>query len=207
MTSARRSPSAIRLPVSRPSVKWHGQDLPATREIVKIAGVETAVDVPEFDEPELRQLVAMLTAVDRFENAADITSDHILEITASLFERHGGTVATWRKYETMLGIPRSRTKQPKSPLQPFLRWGRGGNPDTTGRLSELSATLDDRTARKNPRGTGKTFWHDEDWGRCEASLSSGNLDLSAAAFAINVVPHKTRASETVTGSSLCRPIE
>jgi FtsZ-binding cell division protein ZapB len=43
----------------------------------------------------------------------------------------------------MLGIPRSRTKQPKSPLQPFLRWGRGGNPDTTGRLSELSATLDD----------------------------------------------------------------
>src|SRR6266851_4525370 len=47
-----------------------------------------------------------------------------------------------------------------------------------------------RMARKNPRGTGKTFWHDEDWGQCEASLSSGNLDLSAAAFAINVVPHK-----------------
>jgi hypothetical protein len=123
-------------------IRWHGQDLPVVREVVKIGEVETVVDVPDV-APELRQVIAALTAIDRFEGAGKIASVHLLETTACLFIKHGGTVESWREYETSLGIPRSKSKQPKSPLQPFLRYANGGKPDRSGRLSELSGALDD----------------------------------------------------------------
>jgi hypothetical protein len=123
-------------------IRWHGQDLPAVREVVKIGEVETVVDVPDV-APELRHVIAALSAIGRFEGAGKIAPVHLLETTACLFIRHGGTVESWRAYETSLGVPRSKSKQPRSPLQPFLRYANGGKPDTTGWLYELSGALDD----------------------------------------------------------------
>jgi hypothetical protein len=65
-------------------VKWHGQDLPVVREIVTLGGVETCVEIPELGEPELRQTVALLTSIDRFERAARLASDRLLELVARL---------------------------------------------------------------------------------------------------------------------------
>ena len=102
-------------------VNWHGQDFPVVREIVRIGGVGTTVEIPGLDDPELRQIVALLAALDRFEGAARLAPDLLLERVAGLYIKHGGTPESWRAYEALLGIPRSRTKQPKSFLEPFLR--------------------------------------------------------------------------------------
>jgi hypothetical protein len=113
------------------------------REIVRIDGVETAVEIPELGEPELRQIVALLATLDRFEGAARLAPYLLLELVAGLYIKLGGTVETWRAYETTLGVPRSKTRQPASMFQPFLRWANGGKPDTTGRLAKLAAPLDE----------------------------------------------------------------
>ena len=42
-------------------VNWHGQHLPVVREIVRIVGVETVVEIPKLAEPELRQIVLRLS--------------------------------------------------------------------------------------------------------------------------------------------------
>ena len=88
-------------------VNWHGQDLPVVREIVRIDGVETAVEIPELGEPELRQIVALLAALDRYEGAARLAPYFLLELVAGLYIKLGGTVQKWRAYETMLGVRRS----------------------------------------------------------------------------------------------------
>ena len=124
-------------------VNWHGQDLPVVSGIVKVGEVETSVEIPELAEPELRQIVALLAALYRFEVAARLAPTLLLELVAGLYIKHGGTVETWRAYETMLGVPRSKTRQPKSKFQPFLRWADGGEPDFTGRLAKLAAPLDE----------------------------------------------------------------
>lgn len=40
-------------------------------------------------------------------------------------------------------VPKSKTRQPASIFQPFLRWAKGGRRDTTSLLSKLASTLDD----------------------------------------------------------------
>ena len=60
-------------------LNWHGQDLPVVREIVEISGVATAVEIPELREPELRQIVALLATLDRFERAARLAPRLLLE--------------------------------------------------------------------------------------------------------------------------------
>jgi hypothetical protein len=124
-------------------VNWHGQHLPVVREIVRIGGVETVVEIPKLAEPELRQIVALLATLDRFDRVARLAPDLLLERVAGLYIKHGGTVETWRAYETMLGVPRSKTRRPTSMFQPFLRWANGGEPDFTGRLAKLAAPLDE----------------------------------------------------------------
>jgi hypothetical protein len=109
-------------------VNWHGQDLPVVSEIVEIGGVETVVEIPELGEPELRQIVALLATLDRFEGAARLAPYLLLELVAGLYIKLGGTVETWRAYETTLGVPRSKTRQPTSMFQPFLRWAMAASP-------------------------------------------------------------------------------
>jgi hypothetical protein len=98
--------------VAERRLKWHGQDLPVVGEIVRIGGVETAVEIPELAEPELREIVALLAAFDRFEAAVSIA---LLELTAGLFIKHGGTPPKWRAY---LGC---RNPRPVSPRVSFSR--------------------------------------------------------------------------------------
>jgi hypothetical protein len=40
--------------MTTPRINWHGQDLAAVTEHIKLGEVETFVEVPAFDEPELR---------------------------------------------------------------------------------------------------------------------------------------------------------
>jgi hypothetical protein len=127
------------MPAAR--MNWHGQDLPVVREIVRIDGVETAVEIPELGEPELRQIVGLLATLDHLERAARLAPTLLLELVAGLYIKLGGTVETWRAYEITLGVPRSKTRQPASMFQPFLRWANGGEPDATSRLAKLAATL------------------------------------------------------------------
>jgi len=126
--------------VAAARINWHGQDLPVVREIVTLGGVETMVEIPELAEPELRQVVALLAAFDRFEAAVSIIPQ---ELTAGLYIKHGGTPAKWCAYLASLRVPQSKTRQPASMFQPFLRWAKGGRPDTTGLLSKLAAALDE----------------------------------------------------------------
>jgi hypothetical protein len=129
------------MPAAR--MNWHGQNLPVVREIVKLGEVETSVEIPELAQPELRQVVALLATLDRFEGAARLAPTLLLELVAGLYIKRGGTPATWRAYTAPLGVPQSKTRQPKSMFQPFLRWANGGEPDTTSRLAKLAATLDE----------------------------------------------------------------
>jgi hypothetical protein len=129
--------------VAAARVEWHGQDLPVVKEIVSLGEVQTSVEIPEFGELELRQIVGLLTSIDRFEKAARLAPHLLLELVAWLYIKHGGTPETWRAYTASLGVPQSKTRQPASMFQPFLRWANGSKPDTTGRLTKLAATLDD----------------------------------------------------------------
>ena len=124
-------------------ITWNGQDLPAVAETIRLGAVETTLEVPDFDDAELRQFVAALGAIDRFEGAGLLAPDYTLERGAILYDKHGGTLESWRDYLVSLAVPESRTKPAKSRLQPFFKWAHGGKRDTTGRLSELSATLDE----------------------------------------------------------------
>jgi hypothetical protein len=129
--------------VAAAPVTLRGKDLPVIREIVKLGEVETSVEIPELAEPELRHIVALLAALDRFEGAAQLAPALLLELVAGLYIKHGDTPETWRAYTASLRVPRSKTRQPDSMFQPFLRWANGGKPDTTGRLAKLAAPLEE----------------------------------------------------------------
>ena len=87
-------------------ISWHGQEMAGVTEIVKIGigrrgpSVETTVEVPAFDEPELRQVIAMAKAIHLFDVAARWAPDSFLLMVAGLYNKHGGTTA--------LGVPRSK---------------------------------------------------------------------------------------------------
>jgi hypothetical protein len=181
-------------------VNWHGQHLPVVREIVRIGGVETVVEIPKLAEPELRQIVALLATLDRFERVARLAPDLLLERVAGLYIKHGGTVETWRAYETMLGVPRSKTRRPTSMFQPFLRWANGGEPDFTGRLAKLAAPLDEWVELDETRpspitsapGTSEfAEWLDENRGYtnvAERRRERRDKNYSESEFAKNILP-------------------
>jgi len=126
-----------------PHIMWHGEVLPAVVEIVKLGAIEIAVQVPDLHDPWARRFIAGVVAYERIEQAAThLAPAHVLEMAGCRYLEQGGTVESWLKYEIELGVPKSRTRKPRSPIQPFLRWSRGGEPDHDGRLARLSAAFD-----------------------------------------------------------------
>ncbi len=63
-------------------------------------------------------------------------------MAACRYLEQGGTVESWLKYEIELEVPKSRTRKPRSIIQPFFRWSRGGQPDYGGHLFLLSSAFD-----------------------------------------------------------------
>ena len=130
-------------------ITWHGKDLAVTSEIVKLGEIEIAVQVPALPDPWARQFIAGVAAYERVERAAShLAPVHVLEMAGCRFLEQGGTVENWLKYEIELGVPKSRTRKPRSLIQPFLRWSRGGQPDHDGRVTRLSRAFDAWLAEK-----------------------------------------------------------
>jgi hypothetical protein len=114
-------------------------------ERIVIGQVAGQVAVPLLgkcgDDPVLRQIVALTAAgLVQFENAGRLAGTYLLELIVFQWQKVGGTVESWRNYETSLGITRSHTKPPKSIIQPFLKWAGGGS---SGRISKLAAAFDE----------------------------------------------------------------
>ena len=125
-----------------PRITWHGRDFAAITEIVKLGEIEIAIQVPDLPDPWLRRFYAALVAHRRVERANRIAPAHVLEMAGCRWLEEGGTVESWCSYETKLGVTKSKTRQPKSLIQPFLRWSHGGHPDHDGHLARLSAAFD-----------------------------------------------------------------
>jgi len=101
------------------------------------------VEIPGLGDPDARRIIAILAAIPKLERAGNLAPVYLLEEMARQYIERGGTVQSWRAYETTLGVPQSKTRQPKSLFQPSLRWANGGKLDTTGRLAKLAAPLDE----------------------------------------------------------------
>jgi hypothetical protein len=125
-----------------PRIPWHGKDFAAITEIVKLGEIEIAVQVPDLPDPWVRRFYAALVAHGRVERANRIAPAHVLEMAGCRWLEEGGTVESWCSYETKLGVMKSKTRQPRSVIQPFLRWSYDGQPDHDGRLARLSAAFD-----------------------------------------------------------------
>jgi hypothetical protein len=126
----------------KPRITWYGKDFAATSEIVKLGEIELAVQVPDLPDAGLRRIIAALGACERIEGANRIAPAHFLELTACRFIEKGGTVESWREYEIVLGVTKSKTRPPGSLIQPFMKWARGGRNDTDGSLHRLSSAFD-----------------------------------------------------------------
>jgi hypothetical protein len=117
-----------------PRITWHGKDFAATTEIVKLGDVEIAVQVPDLSDPWLRRFYAALVAHERIERANPIAPAHVLELFARRYLDRGGTAESWHQYETELGVTSSKTRPPRSPNQPVMKWTLGGRNDSDGRI-------------------------------------------------------------------------
>jgi DNA N-6-adenine-methyltransferase (Dam) len=127
---------------STPQITWNGQDFAVAIEIVKLGEMKTSVQVPAVDDPWLRRFIAALVAFERIEGANRIAPAHVLEMAGCRWVEKGSCAESWSTYETELGVTKSTTRQPRSRMQPFLRWSRGGQPDRDGRLARLSGAFD-----------------------------------------------------------------
>ena len=132
-----------------PRITWHGKVFAAMTEIVKLGEVETSVEVPDLPDAGLRRIIAALVACQRIAGTNRIAPAYFLELTGCRFIEEGGTIDSWRRYETVLGVAKSKTRQPRSAIQPFIRWLRGGGPDWDGIVSLLSAAFDAWLAEKD----------------------------------------------------------
>jgi hypothetical protein len=121
---------------------WHGKDFAAITEIVKLGDVEIAVHVPDLPDPWVRRFIASVVAHERIEGANRIAPAYVLEMAACRYLEEGGTIESWRKLEIKLGVTKSKTRQPRSVIQPVVRWCFGGKPDRDGRLARVSAAFD-----------------------------------------------------------------
>jgi hypothetical protein len=134
----------------KPRITWHGKDFAATTEIVRLGDVEIAVRVPDLPDPWSRRFIAGVVAFERVERAANhLAPAHVLEMAACRWLEKGGTVETWREYEIVLGVTKSKTRPPGSLIQPFMKWARGGRNDTDGSLHRLSSAFDAWLAQKD----------------------------------------------------------
>ena len=134
----------------KPRITWHGKDFAATTEIVRLGDVEIAVRVPDLPDPWSRRFIAGMVAFERVERAANhLAPAHLLEMAACRWLEKGGTVETWREYEIVLGVTKSKTRPPGSLIQPFIKWARGGRNDTDGSLHRLSSAFDAWLAQKD----------------------------------------------------------
>jgi hypothetical protein len=125
-----------------PRITWHGKDFAAITEIVRLGDVEIAVQVPDLSDPWLRRFYAALVACERIEGANRIASAHVIELLACRFLQQGGTLESWHRYEAELGVAKSKTRAPRSVIQPVVKWCFGGKPDSDGRLARVSAAFD-----------------------------------------------------------------
>jgi hypothetical protein len=123
-------------------IRWHGEDIAATTETIKIGAIQTCVAVPNLPDAGLRHIIALATAAERIEGASKIAPVHVIEMALSRWVDEGGTIEAWRKFETSLGITKSRTRPPKGILQPFFRWIHGGKPDIQSYYGDLAAVAD-----------------------------------------------------------------
>jgi hypothetical protein len=176
-----------------PRITWHGKDFAATTEIVKLGDVEITARVPDLPDPWARQFIASLVACEQIEGANRIAPTHLLEMAAGGFLQKGGTVESWHHYETELGVTKSKTRPPRSPIQPFMKWANGGKNDTDGRIGRLSAAFDawlaipekerpDPTPKNGEPGTSEfAAWLAEQHGYQEvANAHNARLEYEAA---------------------------
>jgi hypothetical protein len=175
-----------------PRITWHGKDFAATTEIVKLGDVEIAVHVPDLADPWVRRFIAAVVACERIEGANRIAPAHVLEMAACRFLQKGGTVESWHQYETELGVTKSKTRPPRSRIQPFIKWARGGRNDTDGSIGRLAAAFDawlalgkerpDPTPRNGEPGTSQLAeWLAEQHGYQEvAKAHNARLEYEAA---------------------------
>jgi hypothetical protein len=170
-----------------PRITWHGKDFAATTEIVKLGDVEIAVQVPDLSEPWLRRFYAALVAHERIEGANRIAPAHVLELLARRYLEEGGTIESWRNFEIKLRIPPSKTRPPRSSIQPVMKWTLGGRNDTDGRIGRLSAAFDswlalgkecpDPTPRNGEPGTSRLAEWLADRGGYQAVAKAHNARL------------------------------
>jgi len=74
-------------------VNWHGQDLPVVREIVRIGGVETMVEIPGLGDPDARRIIAILAAIPKLEHAGKLAPVYLLEQVAGQYiVTHGAII-------------------------------------------------------------------------------------------------------------------
>jgi hypothetical protein len=105
-----------------PRITWKGKDFATTTEIVRLGEIEIAVQVPDLSDPWLRRFYAALVACERIEGANHIAPAHVLETVGCRYLEEGGTIESWHQYETQLGISPSKTRPPRSQIQPVMKW-------------------------------------------------------------------------------------
>jgi hypothetical protein len=209
-------------------ITWHGKDFAANSEIVKLGDVEIIARVPDLPDAGLRQMIAALVACERVEAANRIAPAHFLELTACLFIEKGGTFESWRAYEIELGVPKPRTKKPRSRIQPFIKWLRGGLPDN-GIVTRLSGAFEawlaekdrpDPTRRNSGPGTSRLAeWLAENHGyqavadaydhrlEYEAALKRGAVWVTHANGTERVYDSKAAAESQNEGPAYEEPAE
>jgi DNA N-6-adenine-methyltransferase (Dam) len=213
-----------------PRITWNGKVFAARTEIVRLGDVETSVEVPAVDDLWLRRFIAALVACERIEGASHIAPAHVIEMAAGCWLEKGGTIESWRKYEIELGLTKSKTRPPRSPIQPVMKWTLGGRNDTDGRIGRLSAAFDawlalgkerpDPTPRNGEPGTSRLAeWLADHGGyqvvakahnarlEYEAALKRGTVWVTHAAGIERVYDSKAAAESQNEGPAYEEPAE
>lgn len=123
-------------------IRWHGQDVAAITETIKIGALETCVTVPDLPDAGLRHIIAVVIAAELIDRADKIAPVHVIEMALSRWLDEGGTIESWRRFESSIGVQPSRTRPAKGTMQPFFRWLHGGKPDTNSYYGDLAAVAD-----------------------------------------------------------------
>jgi hypothetical protein len=63
------------------------------REIVSIGGVETMVQIPGFDDPDARRIIAILAAITEFERTGKLAPVNLLgQVAGQYIITHGAII-------------------------------------------------------------------------------------------------------------------
>jgi hypothetical protein len=123
-------------------IRWHGRDISAVTETIKIGEIETCVEVPNLPDAGLRHIIGVATAAERIDGANKIAPVHVIEMALCRWRDEGGTIESWRRFESSIAVQPSRTRPAKGTMQPFFRWLHGGKPDTQSYYDDLAAVAD-----------------------------------------------------------------